>query len=139
MAIGGSGTGNAQDASLQAIIASLGGAAATSTWVTRGATTLNSLVAKATPGTLVEVHITNENAAATASRWLMIFDATALPANGAVPLMMPYLIAPQSFIAIFNLGLVCLTGITLAISTTNTTLTISADAPGTASITARIT
>ena len=139
MAIGGSGTGNAQDASLQAIIASLGGAAATSTWVPRGGVTLNSLVAKASPGTLVEVHITNENAAATANRWLMIFDAIAVPANGTVPLMMPYLIAPQSFIAIFNLGLVCLTGITLAISTTNTTLTISADAPGTASITARIT
>lgn len=127
----------AQESTLQQILTATGGPGGIASWIDRGATTINSLVVKASAGTLIEFQATNENAAGGANRWVMLFDAAALPANGATPKLMPWILPPQGFLSVSALGFVAVNGITLAISTTNTTLTVSVDAPGTASISAR--
>lgn len=83
-----------------------------------------SRVAKASAGTLRDVYISNAQAVDT---FLQIFDAAALPANGTVPLIAALLCrAGQHMWYDFGeTALPCGTGIVLAASTTQLTLTLA--------------
>ncbi len=63
----------------------------------------------------------------TADRFLQIYDAKVLPANGAVPLRVYDLFQGSAFSWNFPTGLVLTTGLVFAVSTTEETLTISTD------------
>ncbi len=63
------------------------------------------------------------------ARYVMVFDAAALPVNGSAPLWMYPLTAtsaPAKELAFPPEGLLCTAGIVIALSTTPTTLTIAA-------------
>jgi hypothetical protein len=61
------------------------------------------------------------------AQWLHIFDAAALPANGASPFMIVALSANfQFFVDLPNEGFMFSEGIVIAVSTTETTLTLGA-------------
>jgi hypothetical protein len=86
-----------------------------------GAVTSNVL--RNAPGFVNSFYVTNNTATA---GFLQFFDATALPANGTVPLVVIPLPASETIgsdIPIFGL-----VGMVAAISTTQATLTISANA-----------
>jgi hypothetical protein len=85
----------------------------------------------APPGGQARLHriiATNTNAG---TRYIQVFDAAALPGNGATPLMTFPLTAGQSFVPPVDLGVygrVFQAGVVIANSTTETTLTLgSAD------------
>lgn len=84
-----------------------------------------SLVVKASGGNLFDYEAYN---AAAATRYVQVFNATALPANGTVPDLMPLEIpaAGTGSLAFVNEGCPFTTGIVIAISSTRATLTIAA-------------
>lgn len=77
---------------------------------------------KASPGTLERVGAFNNSGGKV---YLMVFDATTLPLNGATPTLAPQAIAADTYAFInFNApGRVFTTGIVVAFSSTATTLT----------------
>lgn len=81
-------------------------------------------IIKVTPGSLLDINAFN---AANADRHLHLFDAIAVPANGAIPVWDPIPIARQQTIAFFwgESGLPFTVGIVAAVSTTRTTLTLA--------------
>lgn len=88
--------------------------------------TVASAVIKTTQSRLHWISPYNNNAA---TRYLMVFDATAVPVNGTAPLFMFPIAAnsaPQKELAFPPDGLLCRNGLVVAISTTAVTLTIGA-------------
>jgi len=84
-----------------------------------------SRVIKASAGRLYSVSVTNANAA---TRYLMVFNDTSLPTNGTVPIFTPIKVATgdQGSISFFDInGKYCSTGITVAMSSTQNSLTIA--------------
>lgn len=128
----------AQESTLQQVLVGLGGSATApgsfGTWTTQVGGPANSFVLKNTSTTLAELHATNEGVA---TRWLMLFDAAAVPANGTAWILKPYLIPAAGFLAIFQMGLVTVNGLVAAFSTSNSTFTLAAD--NALSVTARVT
>lgn len=82
-----------------------------------------SLVAKASPGTIYDLFITNTLAAA---QYVQIHDAAALPADGAVPESCVVVPASSSLAISFTGGKVMTTGIVISNSSTAPTKTIGA-------------
>lgn len=88
--------------------------------------TVASAVLKAGKGHLHWLFPYNNNGSA---RYVMVFDATSLPADTTKPLWMFPLAAnaaPQKELAFPPDGLLCLAGIVVALSSTPTALTIAA-------------
>lgn len=83
-----------------------------------------SAIVKASAGLLLFLHVYNANAAA---RWLQVFDAAALPADNAIPLLtFPVAIAGTYTLNLAPLGLPMRNGIIVCNSTTGPTKTIGA-------------
>ena len=85
-----------------------------------------SAVLKTGRGRLLYLNAYNNNATV---RYLMLFDAAALPANGTVPLLMQAMTATASIpkeLAFPPEGMTFVNGLVIAISSTPATLTIAA-------------
>jgi len=105
----------------------------------------SSGVVKATPGNLVTMFGTFVVNGGAGTRWLMIFDAAALPANGTAPKVSSIPMTGVDIVFSLSLedpgdpiaapGLPMATGIVWAISSTESTLTL--DAASTADVTAK--
>lgn len=92
--------------------------------VSNGGALAASAVVKATPGTVYTVVFTNTNVAA---RWLQLYNATAVPADTAVPFISIPVAAGASVTLDFGLyGLPFSTGICVANSSTAATKTVGA-------------
>lgn len=85
---------------------------------------VDSAVIKAAAGNLFQITAFNANAA---TRFLHIFDLAAVPANGTAPDWVPIPVPTNQSVAHFfgEEGLPFGTGITIAVSTTRTTLTLA--------------
>lgn len=82
-----------------------------------------SRVVKATPGTLYWLEFYNT---AGSVRYLQLHNAAALPSDGAVPLLsIPVAATTGTLTRLFIPGIWCSTGIVLASSSTQATLTVS--------------
>jgi hypothetical protein len=84
-----------------------------------------SAVLKTGPGRLTYLQLYNNNAS---TRYVMLFDATALPANGTNPLVMQGVGATQSIakeLAFPPEGLIFNSGLVIALSSTPGSLTIA--------------
>ena len=82
-----------------------------------------SAVIKASAGTLYSVSVYNTNAA---TRYLMIFDAAAVPGLATVPLaVVSALTKTTAYYDFGTLGISMFTGIVAALSSTDTSLTIT--------------
>lgn len=95
---------------------------------------VTSVVGKASAGTLYQVYGYNGNAA---TRYIHIFNATSLPANGTAPTLAPFaVLAGQWFsLDLTPFGAYFATGIVVANSTTLATLTVgSADMSATVQV-----
>lgn len=83
-----------------------------------------SLVVKANAGNLIKVKGWNNQAG---TRYIQVFDATALPANGTIPLITHQVSGTSNFeFDCGEFGRPFTTGIVIATSTTATTLTVAA-------------
>lgn len=95
------------------------------TYATAGAAVASAVIS-AVPATLVELRVILDPTA-TADRWVMLFDASSLPADTAVPIWRSYLPGGSGIGESWgDIGLPFLsTGIVAAISTTADTLTVA--------------
>lgn len=95
--------------------------------ITAGASPADQLVVKASPGRLFQAEVVLISTPA-GTRWLMAFNAAAAVINGAEPVWRSPQIA-SNFASIDRgvWGLLCDTGIVLALSSTPGTLTLPAD------------
>lgn len=84
---------------------------------------VTGVVVKPTQGKLFGASILNQNVAA---RFVLMFDAVAVPANGSVPLF-PYPVAASSLLGLYfgSVGRAFEQGIVFALSTTSATLTLA--------------
>lgn len=80
-----------------------------------------SMVVKTGPGILYGVTVTNTLAS---SQYVLLFDATAVPADGAVPILAKLLPASDAVGFSWLPGRTFLTGIVVCNSTTNTSKTL---------------
>ncbi len=87
-----------------------------------------SAVVKTTGAVVYRVLGYNANAS---TRYLQVFDANALPANGATPLaVLPLTTKTNGTIDFGQIGLVTKTGLVVALSTTDQSLTVTGTADG---------
>jgi len=85
----------------------------------------DSLVALAAPGAVGEVSVSLDTSAGASDRTVMIFDAASLPANGTVPKWRFPVAGAKAASYSFPHGLDCNTGIVVALSSTEDTLTVA--------------
>lgn len=83
----------------------------------------NSAVVKTGPGTFYSITMTNTNAAA---RFLQAFDASVLPADGAVPLFSRSIPITDSITITWTVGFTFNVGLVVCNSTTSGSKTIGA-------------
>lgn len=85
----------------------------------------NSRVLKNSAGWLWSFSVHNKN---NSPQWVMLFDLTALPANATVPKMVWPIGAQDTLEIEYLIGRYCGTGIVLAASSTEASLTVATDA-----------
>lgn len=91
--------------------------------VTSGDALVKSFAVSAAPCNLKRLSVVRP--AGSGASYLMIFDATSLPANGASPIWRRRMDATSDVSIAFNTGAIyCPTGCVVAMSSTSTTLTL---------------
>jgi hypothetical protein len=80
----------------------------------------SNTVVKASAGNLYSFEVSADSTLSAAAWWIMVFDATSLPANGAVTPKKCYAMAlgVTSYAAAFPMPVAFTTGITIGVSTT---------------------